>query len=118
MAMKEERKRALREEYDRRQPDMGVVCWESGGRMWLAVSKDAKADYNRSLFQLRLGSWPNGELQRAFTADPDSFHWSLLKKLEYEEREEDHSDELEILYLLCREEYPQAQAMRPGRGGS
>ena len=25
---------------------MGVVCWKSGDRMWIAKSKDAKADYN------------------------------------------------------------------------
>ena len=80
----------------------------------MAVSKDAKADYNRSLFQLRLGSWPNKELQAAFTADPESFRWTLLKRLDYKEREEDHREELELLYLLCREEYPQAQPMRPG----
>lgn len=116
--MNEERKKALRAEYDQRRPDMGVVCWESGGRMWIAISKDAKADYNRSLFQLRLGSWPNRELQAAYTADPESFHWSLLKKLDYEEREEDHSADLELLYLMCREEYPQARDMRPGKGRS
>ena len=71
--MDRERKRALREEYDRRRPAMGIVCWEGGGRMWIATSRDAKADHNRSLFQLRLGSWPNRELQAAFTADPESF---------------------------------------------
>ena len=36
-----------------------------GGRMWIATSRDAKADDNRSLFQLRLGSWPNREMQAA-----------------------------------------------------
>lgn len=112
--MDQARKKALREEYDQRKPDMGVVCWQSGDRLWMAVSKDAKADYNRSLFQLRLGSWPNKELQAAFTADPESFRWTLLKRLDYQEREEDHREELELLYLLCREEYPQAQPMRPG----
>lgn len=114
--MDNERKKALREEYDRRRPDMGIVCWRSGERMWIAVTRDAKADYNRSLFQLRLGSWPEPEMQKAFTADPDSFHWSLLKKLDYKERDEDHSEDLELLYLLCQEEYPQARAMKPGKG--
>lgn len=107
------RKKALREEYDRRKPLMGVACWRSGERMWIAISRDAKADYNRSLFQLRLGSWPQRELQRAYTEAPESFRWSLLKELDYEEQEEDHTADLELLYLLCQEEYPQAQAMRP-----
>ena len=78
-------------------------------------STDAKADYNGTIFQLKLGSWPNRELQAAFTADPDSFRWSLLKKLDYKEREEDHRDDLELLFLMCMEEYPQAQRMRPGK---
>lgn len=107
------RKKALREEYDRRKPQMGVVCWSSGERMWIAISRDAKADYNRSLFQLKLGSWPQRELQRAYTEAPETFRWSLLKELDYEEREEDHSTDLELLYLMCQEEYPQAKAMRP-----
>lgn len=113
MKMNGERKKALRAEYDQRRPDMGIVCWRSGERMWIAITKEAKADYNRSLFQLRLGSWPNRELQAAYTAAPDSFRWSLLKRLDYEEREADHTADLELLYLLCQEEYPQAQAMRP-----
>ena len=116
--MNNERKKELREQYDRRKPDMGVVCWRSGERLWIAVSRDAKADYNRSLFQLKLGSWPNREMQQAYSADPGSFQWSLLKKLDYDEREEDHAADLELLYLLCQEEYPQARAMRPGRSGS
>lgn len=111
--MNDARKRALREEYDRRKPDMGIVCWQSGERMWIAISRDAKADYNRSLFQLKWGSWPERELQRAYTEAPGTFQWTLLKKLDYEEREEDHSADLELLYLLCREEYPQAKDMRP-----
>lgn len=81
--------------------------------MWIAISRDAKADCNRSLFQLKLGSWPERELQRAYTEAPETFQWSLLKKLDYEEREEDHTADLELLYLLCQEEYPQAKAMRP-----
>ena len=114
--MNDERKKTLRAQYDQRRPDMGIVCWRSGERMWIAISRDAKADYNRSLFQLKLGSWPNPELQKAYTQAPDSFQWQLLKQLEYKEREEDHSADLELLYLMCQEEYPQAQAMRPGRG--
>ena len=111
--MDNERKKALREEYDSRKPQMGVVCWRNGEGMWIAVSRDVKADYNRSLFQLKLGSWPQRELQRAYTAAPETFQWSLLRELDYEERDADHSADLELLYLLCREEYPQAKAMRP-----
>lgn len=113
--MEKDRKKALRAEYDQRKPDMGIVCWHGGGRMWIATSKDAKADHNGSLFQLQLGSWPNREMQRAYQEDPESFQWSLLKKLDYEERDEDHSEDLELLYMMCMEEYPEAEQMRPGR---
>lgn len=114
-AMEKEQKKALRTQYDQRKPDMGVVCWQSGDKMWIAISKDARADYNSTLFQLRLGSWPNREMQKAFNDDPDSFRWSLLKRLDYKERDEDHSDDLELLYMMCMEEYPDARKMRPGR---
>ena len=106
---------AVREQFDQRKPDMGIVCWQSGEKMWIAISTDAKADYNGTLFQLKLGAWPNREMQKAFTDDPDSFQWSLLKRLDYKEREEDHRDDLELLFLMCMEEYPQAQRMRPGK---
>lgn len=115
MGMDKEQKKALRAQYDQRKPEMGIVCLQSGEQLWIAVSEDAKADYNGTLFQLKLGSWPNRELQRAYTGDPESFRWSLLKKLDYKEREDDHRDDLELLYLMCLEEYPNARPMRPGR---
>lgn len=113
--MDREGKKALRVQYDQRKPEMGVVCWRSGDQMWIAVSEDAKADYNGTLFQLKLSSWPNREMQKAYSQDPGSFQWSLLKRLDYKEREEDHRDDLELLFLMCMEEYPQAQRMRPGK---
>ncbi len=113
--MNSEQKKALREQFKQRKPDMGIVCWQNEEQMWIAISKDAEADYNSTSFQLQLGSWPNRELQRAYKTAPDSFKWSLLKKLDYEERDEDHSEELELLYEMCMEEFPQAKKMRPGK---
>lgn len=113
--MDKQQRRELRAQYDQRKPDMGVVCWRSHDQMWIATSEDAAADYNGTLFQLKLGSWPNREMQKAYTQDPDSFQWSLLKRLDYKEREDDHADDLELLFLMCQEEYPQARRMRPGR---
>ena len=52
---------------------------------------------------------------RAYNADPDSFEWSLLKKLDYKERDEDHSEDLELLYMMVMEEYPAAEKMKPGK---
>ena len=115
MASSKDRRKELRERYENRHPDMGIVCWKSGDRMWIAKSKDAKADYNSTSFQLKLGSWPNREMQKAYNAAPDSFEWIVLKKLDYEDREEDHSDDLEILYMMVIEEYPDAKKMKPGK---
>ena len=114
-AVDKDKRKELRARYDERRPVMGIVCWRSGDRMWMATSKDADADRNGSLFQLELGSFRNREMQEAFNADPASFQWSVLRELDYEDREEDHGEELELLYLLCQDEFPDAKQMRPGR---
>ncbi len=113
--MDRENRNQLKEAYKNRHPEMGIVCWRSGEQMWIAKSTDAAADYNRTSFQLKLGSWPNREMQTAYNASPDSFVWELLKKLEYKELEEDHTEDLEILYMLCMDEYPHAKKMRIGK---
>ncbi|MBO5489733.1 MAG: hypothetical protein J5972_07510, partial [Eubacterium sp.] len=89
--MRDEQKKALRQQFDERKPDMGIVCWQNDTQMWIAISKNAEADFNSTSFQLELGSWPNREMQSAYNKNPESFHWSLLKKLDYKERDEDHS---------------------------
>lgn len=113
--MDKERKKELREKYMNRHPDMGIVCWECDGRMWIATSKDAKADYNSTSFQLELGSWPNRELQKEYKEKKERFKWSLIRELEYEDYSEDHSEELEILLMEFLDEYPEAENMKPGK---
>lgn len=113
--MDKEKRKALKEAYANRHPDMGIVCWKSKDRMWIAKSKDAKADFNGTSFQLKLGSWPNREMQAAYSADPESFQWELLKKLDYKELDDDHDDDLEILYMEAMDEYPSAKPMRIGK---
>ena len=110
--MDNERKKELKEAYANRHPDMGIVCWTSGDRMWIAKSKDARADYNSTSFQLRLGSWPNREMQAAYQADPASFRWALLKPLDYEDPAEDYSDDLALLYEEVMDEHPEARPMK------
>jgi len=108
------RKKELKEQYANRHPEMGVVSWRSGARLWVAVSKDTRAEYNRTLFQLKLGSWPNREMQRAYTDDPEAFEWAVLKTLDYEELSDVQDDDLQLLLMLCMEEHPEAEPMRPG----
>ena len=79
--MNTERKKELKEAYSNRHPDMGIVCWTNGDRMWIAKSKDAKADFNGTSFQLQLGSWPNREMQDAYKADPITYNiFRTIKK--------------------------------------
>lgn len=111
--MDSERKRELKEQYANRHPEMGVVGWRSGERLWVCISKDTRADYNRSLFQLQLGSWPNREMQQAYAADPVSFEWCVLKTLDYQEPTDDHTDDLQLLLMMVMEEHPEAEPMRP-----
>lgn len=113
--MDKEQKNRLKEEYKNRHPEMGIVCWTNGDKMWIARSQDTNADYNSTSFQLKLGSWRNRELQSAYKADPDSFEWKVLKVLDYKNLDDDHSEDLELLYMMCLDEYPDAMPMRPGK---
>ena len=113
--MEKARKKELLSQYKNRHPDMGIVCWRCGDEMWVAQSRDAKADFNGTSFQLNLGSWPNRELQQRYRERPEDFQWCLLKKLDYEDYGEDHTEDLALLMLEVLEEYPHAKPMRPGR---
>ena len=109
----DQRKKELREQYMNRRPDMGVVCWTCGEHIWAAVTTDAAAEYNSTVFQLKLGSWPNREMQRLYNQSPDAFQWSLAKKLKYEDPTKDYSDDLQLLMLEFVDEHPEAQPMSP-----
>jgi len=110
--MNQDRKKELKEQYINRHPKMGVICWKSKDKMWIDISKDSNADYNGTSFQLKLGSWVNKELQRAYTSDPESFEFILLKELDYEDYNDDHSDDLEILLMEVLDDYPDALPLR------
>ena len=72
------------------------------------------AKNNRSEFQLKLGTWPDRELQSQYALSPDDFRWVLAKKLDYEDTDEDHSEELQLLLLEFLDEHPEAKPMKPG----
>lgn len=113
--MDSSRKKELREQYNNRHPDMGVVSWRCGDKIWVMTTTDAKADHNGMSFQLKLGSWRGKELQDAFRADPDGFVWTLEKELEYDDLNDDHSEDLELLLMEFMEEHPEAKPMKPGK---
>ena len=64
------KKKELREQYNNRHPEMGIVCWQCDDEMWVDMSTDANADYNSTSFQLKLGSWPNKTLQKVYKENP------------------------------------------------
>lgn len=110
--MDNDRKKTLKEQYKNRHPKMGIVCWQCGDEMWADMSKDANADYNSTDFQLKLGSWPNKALQKAYKENPEGFSFSLARELDYEDFSEDHTDDLKILLMDFLEEHPNAKPMR------
>ena len=113
--MDNDRRKELREQYKNRHPKMGVVSWRSGERIWAGTSTDTNADHNGMSFQLKLGSWPEKELQKAYSADPQSFEFSVEKELDYEDPSEDHSDDLDLLMMEFLQEHPEAKPLRPVR---
>ena len=113
--MDKERQKELKEAYKLRHTTKGIVAWKSGDNLWIAKTDDANADYNGTSFQLKLGSWPNKEMQQAYKASPDSFEWIILKELEYEDPTKDYSEDLEIMLLQCFDEYKDAKPMKPNQ---
>ena len=113
--MDKNKRKELREKYNNRHPEMGVVTWRCGDDIWVMTTKDANADFNGMSFQLKLGSWPGKELQRAYNANPDGFVWTLEKSLKYDNLLDDHDDDLEILLMEFMDEHPDAKPMKPGQ---
>lgn len=114
MPMDAARKKELKAAYANRHPEMGVVAWCTADEMWVAASRDVRADFNGTSFQLKLGSWPERSLQCAYTASPEAFTWRVLKTLDYEDPA-DVDDDLALLLMECMDEHPDARPMRPGR---
>ena len=108
-----DRKKELKEQYKLRHPDMGIVGWKSKDKVWVMPSKDIKADFNSTSFQLKLGSWMNREMQNAYNEDSSSFEWVVLDELEYEDITKDYTDDLSLLLMEYMENHPEAKLMKP-----
>ena len=113
--MDKDRRKELREQYNNRHPDMGIVTWRCGDNIWVMTTTDANADYNSMSFQLKLGSWRGRELQQAYKDNPDGFVWTLESKLKYDDLNEDHSEDLEIMLMEFMDDHPNAKPMKPGK---
>lgn len=111
--MDNERKRELREQYKNRRPETGVIGVRCGSRLWIAPSRDVTADRNSTLFQLDMGSFPNRELQKAYSKDPARAEYIVLKRLDLKDPAEDVTDDLQLLLYEAADEYPDAKPLKP-----
>lgn len=106
------RRKELTEAYKNRRLDMGVIAFRctATDEIFLTSATETSAKSNRLRFQLSAGSCPNRRLQALWTQYGEgAFELSVVKRLEYEDPQEDHSEELETLLALCLLENPQAE---------
>lgn len=106
------RRKELLESWKNRHPEMGVISirCRTTDDLFLTASTDTPAMINRILFQLSAGNCPNKRLQELWEKyGEDAFELQVMKRLEYDDPEEDHKDELETLYELCLLENPNAR---------
>lgn len=110
--LENQRKKELLEQYKYRHPDMGVISLHiaAADEIFLGISKDVKADFNSNRFKLITGSHPNKQLQELWKQYGEaSVEFSVVKPLEYEDPQEDHTEQLEALLLQCLEDMPRAK---------
>lgn len=109
--MDREQKKALTEEWKNRRPEMGVIslCCKETGETFLGVSGDTRAGFNSVRAKLNGGIHPNKRLMELWKQYGEAgFVFSVAAVLEYEDPQEDHTEELEILRELCLAENPKA----------
>lgn len=106
------RKKELLTEYRERRPEMGVISFRCRGadEVFLTPAADIPAKFNRIRFQLSAGSCPNKRLQALWNQYGEgAFELQTVKRLEYDNPKENHTEELETLCELCLLEEPGAK---------
>lgn len=90
---------------------MGIISFKCSatGEVFLGISKDTKADRNSIRFKLSIGGHPNKRLQELWGRyGEDAFEFAVLKVLEYDDPQKDHSDKLLALRDECMASEPNA----------
>lgn len=112
--MNDNQKKALREAYKNRHPDMGVLritCTPTGDS-FLFISKDVANGFNRHTFQLGAAMHPNKVLQRLWNDQGEAaFTFETAGLIEYEDPMEDQSEKLEALLENCLKDIPGAKKL-------
>jgi len=110
--MDKKRKKELIEIYKNRCPEMGVIAYrcKETGESFLGISKDTKADFNSINVKLDAKWHPNKRLQELWNKyGREGFELSVIKVLEYDDPNEDHTSELEKLRDQCLAADPNAK---------
>lgn len=103
------KRKELVEEYKNRQLEMGVICLtcKSSGESFLDVCKDTKVGFNSARAKLGMNSHPNKQLQQLWDKyGAEDFDFSVIRVLEYDNVNDNHDDELELLRDECLNEIP------------
>ena len=106
------RKRELLEAWKNHRPEMGVIAFRcsAADETFLTAATDIPRKFNRIRFQLSAGNCPNKRLQELWAQyGEDAFELQVVKRLKYDDPEEDHLEELEALCELCLRENPKAR---------
>jgi hypothetical protein len=109
--MDKAQRKAMVAEWRLRRPEMGVISirCKATGESFLGISKDTKADFNSNRAKLASGNHPNKRLTALWAQyGKDGFEWSVLKTLDYEDPNADHTAELEKLREECLAADPKA----------
>lgn len=101
-------KHALKEQYKKMKPDMGVYMIRNTKTncCFLEATKDLKSRINRFDFQLNAGGHQNKNLQRAWDEDGSGcFETEILDHLSYskDESKTDYSEDLAVLESIWYE---------------
>lgn len=122
--MENERKKQLKLEYALSRPRMGIVCVRhtATGDCFLLGAKNANAILNSCMFQAKMGSHPDKELQALFQQYGESaFDISVCRELPYDKKDPEKTDYTEELTQLLQKtlaEIPGSRIMNiPGRNG-
>lgn len=104
-------RKELVNEWKNRHPEMGIISFQckETGETFLGISKDTKADYNSNRFKLLMGGHPNKRMQEIWNQYGEGcFEYAVMKILEYDDPQEDHTDNLLALRDACLAEIPNA----------
>lgn len=122
--MNNERKKQLKQEYALSRSRMGILCVRhtASGDCFLLGAKNADAVLNSCLFQAKMGSHPDKELQALFIRYGESaFEITICRELPYDKKDPektDYSEELMELFHKTLVEIPGSRIINiPGRNG-